>query len=104
MPVPTYDELLEPTVHALQDLGGQATNTEIEQRVIERLSLSEDVVREPHGTTGQTSLAYRLAWARTYLKTSGYLQRVSTGVWQLTPEGLQATTVDPAQVKQMVRN
>ncbi|MFD1734632.1 hypothetical protein ACFSC4_30040 [Deinococcus malanensis] len=54
MPMPTYDELLELTVHALQDLGGKASNNEIEQRVIEHPSLSAEVVREPHGTTEQT--------------------------------------------------
>jgi restriction system protein len=53
---------------------------------------------------GRTVFEYRLAWARSYLKTFGVLDNSSRGVWALTSKGRQLDKVDPNDVKRFVRS
>ena len=39
---------------------------------------------------GRGEVAYRCAWARTYLKAAGLVPNSERGVWALTPEGAKA--------------
>ncbi len=50
----------------------------------------------------QTEAAYRMAWARTWLKKAGFLENSSRGVWALTPKGREED-VYPEQVLEHVR-
>jgi restriction system protein len=101
--VPTHDRLLNPTLEALRDLGGSASITELLDHVIETLRLPQSVVEQSHpGKTNQTELAYRLAWARTYLKKYGLIDNSARGVWALTPKGTELNTVDPRVVVRFV--
>jgi len=81
--VPTYDQLMNPVLAALRDLGGSGSIDEIYERVIQNLRLPEDVLSILHGpeTSNQTEVQYRLAWARTYLKKYGAITNSSRGVW-----------------------
>jgi restriction system protein len=102
MPVPKYDELFEPLLQAIQQLGGSASVAEQEDTVAAILHLTEKEIAEIHrGTT--TKLSYRLAWARNYLKRFGILENSTRGVWSLTPEGSKHKTIDKEQVKRFVR-
>jgi restriction system protein len=100
--VPTYDQLMNPLLSALQDLGGSGTIDEIYERVIKKLQLSEDIVSVLHDpeASNQTEVQYRLAWARTYLKKYGAVTNSSRGVWSLTKPDL--TSVDPKNVVKTV--
>jgi restriction system protein len=80
--VPTVDELYVPTLQALKDLGGSATIEELNDKVYELMHLPEHVLNVPHGN-GRTKIEYRLAWARTRLKTAGYLENSSRAIWAL---------------------
>ena len=67
MPVPKYDDLFNPLLQAIRELGGSASIAEQEDRVATLLKLSDRDIAEVHrGST--TKLHYRLAWARTYLR------------------------------------
>lgn len=102
MPVPKYDELMNPLLEAMRKLGGSSSVEEQEDAVAEILKLSERDISEIHrGST--TKLKYRLAWARNYLKRAGYLDNSSRGVWTLTPEGLKHRQVDKEELKRAVR-
>jgi len=68
-----YDDLFNPVIKALKNLGGSGAISEIEEQVIEILQLSEDEVDEIHRES-TTKLSYRLAWARNYLKRFGLLE------------------------------
>src|SRR5580658_3530985 len=96
--VPTYDQLMNPLITALRDLGGSGSIDEIYERVVQHLRLPEDVLSILHGPKAgnQTEMHYRLAWARTYLKKYGAVTNSSRGVWSLTKPDL--TTVDPKHV------
>lgn len=102
MPVPTYDNLFTPLLKALHQLGGSASNSEMEEKVAEVLNLTGEEINEIHrGST--TKLSYNLAWARTYLKLYGLLERSARGVWALTPKGKKTESIDKEEVKKYVR-
>ena len=83
--IPSYDELMMPTVKALISLGGSGTNGEINNKVYEITNLSEEVLQIPHGKEGAVSeIYYRLAWSRTHLKNIGIIENSSRGVWVIS--------------------
>jgi len=101
MAVPKFDELFNPLLNALHDLGGSATIAEMEERVGRILKLSESEINEVH--RGKLSkFAYRLAWARNYLKNFGLLENSNRGVWSLSQRGRQTKSVDKKEVKTFV--
>src|SRR5580704_14921661 len=84
--VPTFDELMNPLLRAMQALGGSGSVEEIYDKVVELERFPDDVVAQPHDPekSNQTELGYRLAWARTYLKKYGLLENSTRGIWALT--------------------
>lgn len=96
-----YDDLFNPTLTALQNLGGSGSVPEIEEQVATILKLTDEQINEIH--RGNTSkFTYRLAWARNYLKRFGLLENSSRGVWALTETGLKTKSVDKEVVKRKV--
>src|SRR5712692_6746827 len=87
--VPEYRRLFNPVLQALKALGGSASIEELEQRVASDMKLPDGVLAVPHAGEhgGRSEFAYRLAWARTYLKNAGLITNSERGVWSLTPEG-----------------
>jgi restriction system protein len=92
--VPTFDELMDPTLQALKRLGGSASIDELVPEIVRLLQLPQDVADVPHGTTGRSELEYRSAWARTYLRNAGYIENSERAVWALTDLGSQTGFVD----------
>lgn len=103
--VPQYHALMNPLLKALRDLGGSATNEELENKVAEIMRLTDEQLEVLHNPTkgGQTQFQYRLAWARTYLKKCGIIDNSSRGVWALTPEGAKLDHVDEKEIVRSVR-
>ena len=66
--VPTFDQMMNPLLKALQQLGGSGTIDEIYAKVIENMELPDEIIELPHSnTSNQSEVAYRLGWTRTYL-------------------------------------
>jgi len=102
--VPTFDKLIIPTVLALKKLGGSGTIDEINKTVYEIENLSEDVLQIPQKEDGNISkVDYRLAWSRTYLKKSGFLENSSRGVWALLKPEINVKNISPEEIKKKVR-
>jgi restriction system protein len=102
--LPTFDELFNPLIRALRALGGSGSNQELYDKVIELEKLPEAVFAKPHAEGGnRTELAYRLAWARSYLKKFGVLENSKRGVWSLTAQAVGLEKVDPPEVIRAVR-
>lgn len=101
MAVPKYDELFNPLLQAIRNLGGSASIPEQEDEVASLLKLSEGDFAEIH-RGNRTKFSYRLAWARNYLKRFGLLDNSSRGVWALTARGYNKITVDKDEVKRFV--
>ena len=96
-----YDDLFNPTLKALKRLGGSGAVNEILEEVAQLMNLSEDEINEIHRES-TTKLAYRLAWARNYLKNYGLLENSSRGVWALTDEGQKVDEVNKEEVKKEI--
>ncbi len=102
MSVPSFIDLMNPTLAALRQAGGSASIGEIADRVGRDLNLSEEVTNQLHGDGPQTELEYQLAWARTYLKKQGLTNNSTRGIWALTPQGTETSRVVPNDVVQKV--
>jgi len=101
--LPTYDDLFEPTIKALKALGGSGSIQEIYDKVCALEGYSEEQQSVLGKKGSQTETAYRLAWARTYLKTYGLLENVGRGVWSLTEIGRNLQTVDKKEINRVVK-
>lgn len=102
MTVPRYFEFFNPILQALQSLGRSASIRELDNAVISLMGLSDEDLAQPHGDRG-SEVAYRLAWARTYLKAVGLLDNSGRGIWSLTPLGTETSAVNPQEVVRRVR-
>ena len=103
MPIPSFEQLLQPTLDALRQADGVTTIKAIDDQVIHSLALAPEDIAQPHGDTPQTELEYRLAWARTYLKQYGLIDNPKRGAWTLTEQGRATEQVDPKTVSTFVQ-
>lgn len=102
--VPHRYDLMAATLRALAALGGSGSIEEIREKVIEILSVPDDVANLPYTTKrgnvdGRTALEYSLAWARTYLGQMGYLENSSRGIWSLTALGADPNAMSDLRSK-----
>ncbi len=98
--VPSYDKLLWPALRALRHLGHSAKIEEINEKVVEEESLSEDQIAVLHLDGPRSEVEYRLAWGRTYLKGMGLLDNPERGVWVTTASGKTAQEADLEPLRQ----
>ena len=85
--VPTYVELLWPTLRAIRAIGESGSIEEIVEKVVELEGFTEEQQSVLHGDGPGSEIQYRLAWSRTYLKGMGLLDNSARGVWALTDKG-----------------
>lgn len=95
-----FDDLMNPVLQALKQLGGSGTNEEINNKVAEIARIPAEQLEVLHNPEkgGMTEIEYRLMWTRTYLKKYGLLDNSSRGVWSLTAEGNRVDRVDERDV------
>ena len=100
----SYEDLYNATLKALHELGDSGRNQEIHDKAVEILGLSEAEIVKPlkSGQSTPTEVAYRLGWAKTWLRRYGLLENSSRGVWSLTPEGKATNEVDGKEVERVV--
>lgn len=98
--VPPYQQLLWAAVLAMRDLGDSGSIDEINERVLERENFSEAQQAVLHANGPGTEIAYRLAWARSYLKGMGLAENSRRGVWSLTTEGRSVTEPEIEPLRQ----
>src|SRR5438093_6813124 len=77
--IPSFWAYMPATVDALRARGGSATVQQLLEDVPARMGLSDaqQAVQHDPENEGQTEVAYRLAWARTYLKKAGLIDSPS---------------------------
>ena len=63
---------MSPLIIAIRNLGGLASIQEMEAEVANLMQLSDDTSEIQYGS--RTKYNYNIAWSRTYLKDTGYLQ------------------------------
>lgn len=103
--IPTFDELIVPTIKALIDLGGSGSIEEINAKVYEIKRISDKVLQIPHGEKGtKNEVDYRLAWSRTYLKKFGLIENSSRGIWALSKADINLSNIDHIEIVRAVRD
>ncbi|RJP55913.1 MAG: restriction endonuclease [Candidatus Auribacter fodinae] len=102
MTIPKYNDLFNPLLKAMHNLGSSASISEQEEEVAKILGLSdEDITKIQYRNC--TVFSNRLAWARHYLKRYGLLNNSVRGIWALTPEGRKTENVSKAKVDRFVK-
>lgn len=103
--MPSYSDLINPTIAALQSLGGSGKTDEVYNEVLKIMSLSDEVIDFQHSEkSSQSEIQYRLAWARTYLKNYGIIDNSSRGVWVVLPQYKDIMSVDVDDCVSKVRS
>ena len=85
--LPTFYDLLWPTLKVLEKRGGSATIQELSEDVAGELDLPDELLNVQHGGGPGSEVDYRAAWARTHLKRIGVVENTSRGVWTITEAG-----------------
>jgi restriction system protein len=85
--IPSYVELLWPTLQAIRAIGDSGSIEEIVEKVVELEGFTEEQQSVLHGDGPGSEIRYRLAWSRTYLKGMGLLENSARAVWALTDKG-----------------
>jgi len=88
---PKFMRFFGPIVAALRENGGSGTTSEIIDRSIEILGISE-AEQSAELKSGQPRVRNQAQWARLYLAHGGILDASKRGVWRLTHLG---ETIDP---------
>jgi len=101
--VPTFDEMMWPTLQALKETGGSASNQELLTRVAQLMAIPEEVQNLPHGDGPRTEVEFRLQWARTWLGKVGAIQNSERGVWSITAAGQTLAETDVQKILPRVR-
>ncbi|WYY09574.1 restriction endonuclease [Gordonia hydrophobica] len=103
--VPSYRQMLWPTLQSVISLGGSASIEELDTAVIDLERYPEEMQAVLHGDGPGTEVNYRLAWARTYLKGMGLLTNSKRGVWSVTEAGRAATpgVIEPLHAEYRLR-
>ena len=90
--LPTYEDLLWPTLKALENRGGSASIRELSEQVATDLALSDEILDIPHKGGPRSEVDYRAAWARTHLKFVSAVENTSRGIWTITEVGRRIQT------------
>ena len=99
--MPRPEDLMWPTLRALERLGGSASIRELDDRVSTDLGLSDAILDVLHGEGPQTEFANRCGWARTRLRGIGAVENSARGVWTITESGRRIGSAD--EVRELVR-
>ena len=101
--VPDQYELCSPTMDALRTLGGAGRNLDIAETVIGQMHLPKEVTRQLHEGGPQTELDWQLGWARTILKTCGFVDNPQQGLWELTDCGTRHLWMAADEIRRLYR-
>jgi restriction system protein len=89
MPVPTYDQFIEPILRYLAASPGGAAARDVHDAAAAALGLSESERAELLPSGIQAVYKNRAGWAHDRLKRWGYSTSVKRGYWQISDAGLQ---------------
>jgi len=98
---PQFLEYMPAIIDTLKENGGSGSASDIIDKVINRLNISESKVEETL-PSGESRVRNRIQWARFYLAKAGLIDTEKRGVWQLTQEGFNSS-LNPENSYQLFR-
>jgi len=106
--LPTYRELIYPTLRAVASLGGSAQGAEITDALIELLKATPEQLAVTYDGRPKSVLIDRMDWARSYAKLGGALDSPRRGLFILSNLGKHVLSLPEeegrAQVAQLDRD
>lgn len=100
--LPTYVDLMYPTLRAVAALGGSAQGKEITARVLDDIGADEEQLSLVYESRPKSVLVDRLEWARSYAKLGGALDSPRRGLFILTSLGKEILALGEAEAKQKI--
>lgn len=97
--LPSYQDLMYPTLKAVDALGGSAQGREITAQVLDDVGATPQQLELTYEKRPKSVLIDRIDWARSYLTLGGVLERPRRGLYVLTGLGREtlAKPVDEAK-------
>lgn len=92
--LPSYQDLLMPTLRAVETLGGSGSSREITSAVLEALNPTDDALAVTYPTNSKPVYLDRLNWARSYCKLGGVLESPKRGLFLMTAFGKEIAALD----------
>ena len=90
---PEFLKYINPVLTILQANGGAGDSSDVIEKVIEKLGITESELEETT-SNGQSRVRNQIQWARFYLFKAGLIDNAQRGIWRLTNEGLEKTLTD----------
>lgn len=90
---PEFLKYVNPVLTALQLNGGAGNSSDIIEKVIDKLGITETDLEETT-SNGQSRIRNQIQWARFYLFKAGLIDNAQRGIWRLTNEGLDRKLSD----------
>ncbi|MCV6637058.1 restriction endonuclease [Candidatus Albibeggiatoa sp. nov. NOAA] len=97
--IPTFDELIIPTIKALKLLGGSGTVPEINEKVGQLIEAKDLILQDDE----LQKFKKRITWTRTYLNKYNLIDNSSHGVWSLVNTGIDIQSIDTSDIFKTVR-
>jgi len=84
--LPNHMMLIKPTLYILKTAQRDLSVKEIEEAIIKELEIPMHLAQKIH-SGNRTELQYRLAWARTKLRSQGLIENPQKGKWKIVDVG-----------------
>ncbi len=99
---------LWPILVTLDELGGSASNDEIETKLIEKFGLTDSDINATYvslarGKSDVSFILDKIAWARSYLKLANLVKQKTRGVWIINEAGRAALKNGEKETRNLVK-
>lgn len=84
----------KPLIQALRDLGGSGTPAQARQKIVENEKLTDEEISIKRGKNNANKFENEVAFARSYLVKTGYIDKSVYGIWTLTDAGKNVEMTD----------
>lgn len=104
--IPTYQDLLRPTLQALDELGGEANSGSIDEKTVAVAAVTAEqmaVEFGPEQAQEGSKVLHRTAWARTYLKKANLIENPKRGWWSLLDTGRQILDLPATEAERRLK-
>jgi hypothetical protein len=102
--LPSYSDLIYPTLRAVEELGGSAQGREITDQVAADIGATEEQLEVTYENRPKSILVDRMEWARSYATLGGALERPKRGLFVLTPYGRAILALSDDEGRARVRD
>lgn len=102
--LPTYVDLIRPTLLAVASLGGSAQAREISPVVLDLIDATDEQVAIEYENRPKSVLIDRIDWARSYAKQAGLLESPQRGLFLLTNLAREVLDLDASEAEESIRD